>query len=110
MPLARGESAEQIIDEYTKEFGTESLSIPPNSGGMRAIYAVPLVALLGVGAGLGVVLKKWRSNADEDEATADEGVAKSTGGGDKNDTTGSSAATRDAYDERIDAELRDLDG
>jgi cytochrome c-type biogenesis protein CcmF len=110
MRLARGESAEQIIDEYTKEFGTESLSIPPNSGGMRAIYAVPLVALLGVGAGLGVVLKKWRSNADEDEATADEGVAKSTGGGDKNDTTGSSAATRDAYDERIDAELRDLDG
>lgn len=106
MRLARGESPESIIDDYTKEYGTEALSIPPNSGGMRAIYAVPLVALIGTGVGLGVVLKKWRANADSSrEEDGDEGVAKSGKSGEKKPGEGP-----DAYDERIDAELRDLDG
>lgn len=98
MRLARGESPESIIEDYTHEHGTESLAIPPNSGGMRAIYAVPLVAILGTGLGLASVLRKWRANSDKDAGDKGERPA------DKGDTK------RDAYDDRIDAELRDLDG
>ena len=59
--LAKGEAEEKIIEEYThqldssgKEYGLGSLAIPPNAGAMRAIYAVPLVAIVGGGIGLAV--------------------------------------------------------
>jgi cytochrome c-type biogenesis protein CcmF len=98
--LAKGDTPEQIIEDYTKEFGTASLAIPPNTGVMRAIYAVPIVALVGTGVGLAVVLRRWRSNAAEPGE-----------GGKKTPAPSASAhAKRDVYDERIDAELKDLDG
>ena len=98
--LAKGDTPEQIIEDYTKEFGTAALAIPPNTGVMRAIYAVPIVALVGTGVGLAVVLRRWRSNA-----------AEPVGGGKKTAAPGATAtAKRDVYDERIDAELKDLDG
>ncbi len=96
--LANGDTPEKIIDDYVKEFGTASLAIPPNSGVMRAIYAVPIVALIGTGVGLGVVLRRWRSNdgaRDGKKGPAPDATAD---------------GKRDAYDDRIDAELKDLDG
>jgi cytochrome c-type biogenesis protein CcmF len=90
--LARGETAEQIISEYAATWGAESLSIPPNSGAMRAIYAVPIVAIFGGAVGLGFTIKRWRSRQ---------------GGLPPEPSKGATA--RDAYDERLDAELRDLD-
>jgi cytochrome c-type biogenesis protein CcmF len=96
--LAKGDSPESIIDDYVKEHGNGSLAIPPNSGVMRSIYAVPIVALLGTGVGLAVVLRRWRSNAGptQGEKTSIEAAP--------------AVAKRDAYDDRIDAELKDLDG
>ncbi len=94
MRLARGESPEKIIDDYVEEFGTASLAIPPNKGGMRAIYTLPLVAIAGAGVVLAIALKRWRRNADSPPKDAS---------GDGKDEK------RDAYDDRIDAELRDLD-
>jgi cytochrome c-type biogenesis protein CcmH/NrfF len=100
MRLARGETPESIIDDYVKENGTASLAIPPNSGVFRAIYAFPIVALVGTGVGLAVVLRRWRSNASQPRED-----------GKKKPADGAVAdAKRDAYDDRIDAELRDLDG
>ncbi|MBX3185929.1 MAG: cytochrome c biogenesis protein CcsA [Labilithrix sp.] len=93
MRLARGESPEKIIDDYVNEYGTASLAIPPNQGAMRAIYAVPIVALIGGGVGLGVLLRRWRASSADAEAKKEPAAPK-----------------HDAYDDRIDAELRDLDG
>jgi len=66
---------------------------------MRAIYAVPIVALIGTGVGLGVVLRRWRSNATPERNGGKKGIEPAT-----------AEAKRDAYDDRIDAELKDLDG
>lgn len=96
MQLARGELPQKIIDEYVSEYGTAALAIPPNTGGMRAIYAVPIAAIAFAGVGMFFVLKRWRANSRE----ADLASASVATGDD---------AKRDAYDDRIDAELRDLD-
>jgi hypothetical protein len=117
MRLARGETPESIIDDYVKENGTASLAIPPNSGVMRSIYAVPIVALVGTGVALAVVLRRWRSNATQSPehgnkvAAPDAGGGGGGGGGKKTDApVAGESKKRDAYDDRIDAELKDLDG
>ena len=93
--LAKGESPEKIIDDYVKEFGTGALAVPKD----RSLYAVPIVALIGTGVGLAVVLRRWRSNAGPSKEGGKTGVGPA-----------SAVAKRDAYDDRIDAELKDLDG
>ncbi|MBS2016575.1 MAG: cytochrome c biogenesis protein CcsA [Deltaproteobacteria bacterium] len=116
--LSKGESVEQIIDEYVKEYGTASLAIPPNQGAMRLIYVAPVVALVGGGIGLAVVLRRWRANAtggkDAGEGASEVADASSTKKkkGAKNDADADEkkASRPDDYDARIDAELRDLDG
>jgi cytochrome c-type biogenesis protein CcmF len=97
--LAKGETPEQIINDYVKEYGTASLAIPPNTGAMRSIYAVPIVALLGTGVGLAVILRRWRSNASQHAEDEKQAILVAEGD-----------PKRDAYDDRIDAELKDLDG
>jgi cytochrome c-type biogenesis protein CcmF len=92
MQLNRGMSAQKIIDDYVAEYGTASLAMPPNSGGMRAIYMVPIGGVVLAGIGLGFLFTRWRRQA---------GTQKASAGEDKK--------PRDAYDDRIDQELRDLD-
>jgi cytochrome c-type biogenesis protein CcmH/NrfF len=91
--IARGETAQQIIAEYQDVWGVEALAIPPNSGAMRAIYAVPFVAIFGGAVALGVTLKRWLRRPTH--ASAEIAAAKPTSG--------------DAYDARLDDELKDLD-
>jgi len=94
--IAQGETNDQIIMEYSQKYGSESLSVPPNRGGMRAIYAVPLVAFAAGGAGIVVLVRRWSSQRGGTP------VAKSSGPRE--------TAKRDDYDDRLDEELRDLDG
>jgi cytochrome c-type biogenesis protein CcmF len=96
MRLAKGESPESIIDEYVAEYGTGALAIPPDKGAMKAIYVAPLFAIAAGGVALAVILRRWRSNTK-----APAGASSAAG-----DTA---EAKRDAYDDRIDAELKDLD-
>ncbi len=91
--LAAGESPQHLIDDYVAEYGTAALAIPPNQGAMRAIYVVPLVAIAASGIFLAIMLRRWRASA-RDRA--------GSGGGPKE-------ASRDEYDARIDADLRELD-
>ena len=93
--LAKGESPDKIVDDYVAEYGTGALAIPPDKGAMKAIYAAPLLAIAGGGIGLAFMMKRWRKN---------ETSKKKKPGTDKDDD-----AKRDAYDDRIDAELKDLD-
>jgi cytochrome c-type biogenesis protein CcmH/NrfF len=94
--LSRGESAEQIIAAYQSAYGSEALAIPPNTGAMRAIYAVPIVAIVGGAVALGATLRKWTGR--EKAAT----VAPPPPG-----VTGE--RVRDPYDDKLDQELRELD-
>jgi cytochrome c-type biogenesis protein CcmF len=98
--LAKGDSAETIIDEYVAEYGTAALAIPPDKGAMKAIYVAPLVAIAGGGIALAFLLRRWRNN--EAETNADGSPRKDRPDADD-------PARRDKYDDRIDAELRDLD-
>jgi cytochrome c-type biogenesis protein CcmF len=96
--LALGETKEQIIEEYQHEFGTAALSVPPNSGALRAIYAVPLVAIFGGAVGLAATIVRWRTKSRTKVAAAE--------------TSGGTPPSRkqDDYDARLDDELKDLDG
>ncbi len=98
--FAAGETNDQIILEYEKQYGEDSLAVPPNKGAMRAIYAVPLVAIAAGGFGVVRMIRKWQAGGAAREAKRFAGTkAKST-----------TRAERDAYDDRLDEELRDLDG
>ena len=92
--ISRGETNDQIIEAYAKDNGVESLAVPPNSGAMRFIYALPLVAIVAGGAGVVALVRRWKRPNPVAESAALPGKP----------------AGRDAYDDRLDAELRDLDG
>jgi cytochrome c-type biogenesis protein CcmF len=94
--LANGESPQAIIDEYTAEYGTAALAIPPDKGAMKAIYIAPLVAIALGGLGLTLILRRWRAN-DRDSGPA------------KAEPSEEGQAKRDAYDDQIDSELKDLE-
>jgi len=90
--MTAGETNDQIILAYAAEYGSESLSIPPNTKGMQMIWAVPIVAIAGGGVAVVALMRRWNKTKPAREA-----AAKPT-------------KKRDGYDDRLDAELRDLDG
>ena len=88
----RARRATRSSPSTRREYGAEALAVPPEHGLFRAIWLVPVVGI-GLGAfGLARMVRRWR------RATAGGGPA------------GQGAATRDAYDARLDDELKDLDG
>ncbi len=114
MRLAKGDTPQQIIDDYTAEYGTAALAIPPDKGANRAIYMAPLVAIAAAGVGLGVLLRRWRSNEKADKEDAERKLAsagkkssKKSASSDKGEDD--DPKKRDTYDDRIDEELRSLD-
>jgi c-type cytochrome biogenesis protein CcmF len=94
--LARGEQPQTIIDDYVAEFGTAALAIPPDKGAMKAIYLAPLIAIAIGGISLVFVLRRWKKNA----------LAVADGPANPEDAP---SPKRDAYDDRIDEDLKDLD-
>ncbi len=88
--LANGMTAKQITLEYEQRFGVAALAVPPSTGAFRAIYMVPLAVAFGSALGLGIWLRRSR------RASAKR-------------IQGDTAANREAYDARIDEELRHLD-
>lgn len=92
--IDEGMSKDAILAAYVKEYGTDGLTVPPNTGALRAIYIFPLTAILAGGVGLGFMLKRWRTPHDEAPPAAPPPVA---------------SASRDEYDARLDEELKDLD-
>ncbi len=94
--LAAGKTVEQAQDSYVAQFGTKALAVPRNEGGKRALYAVPVFLIL-AGAGFAVMtLRKWRARS----ATLDTAAAKKAK---------TPSGKRDAYDDKLDQELKDLD-
>ncbi len=94
--LAEGKTVEQAQDVYMSLYGTKSLAVPRNQGASRALWAVPGAAIV-IGAGfVFFVLRRWQRRG---VAAAGLAGARTT---DKN-------KARDAYDDRLDQELKDLD-
>jgi cytochrome c-type biogenesis protein CcmF len=89
--IKAGETRDAILQSYAAEYGMASLSVPPNKGAMGAIYMVPLGGGLAAAIALGLMIRKWRKN---------EAGAKAAVAGDN----------KDGYDDRLDQELKDLEG
>jgi cytochrome c-type biogenesis protein CcmF len=93
--LALGMTPDQIADDYVQQYGTASLSVPPNRGSMKAIYMVPIAAVIGGAAWLFFVVRRWKRQGD---LTAPRPL---TAGG---------PPELDEYDAKLDEELKRLDG
>lgn len=96
--LAKGKNIEQIQDEYVGRFGSVALAVPPNKGSQRAVWLVPLLAIV-AGAGLvGFILRRWVKTSKNapapDQETGNEAV---------------SAEDEKKYESRLDDELKALD-
>jgi cytochrome c-type biogenesis protein CcmF len=105
--LRAGEARDQILAEYQAQYGSEAMAVPPNRGFLKAIWIVPVLGI-GLGAfGLARIMRRWRSDG-----------TGSVGGGGGAGKPGNGAAPgpeevakkgTDAYDARLDEELKDLD-
>jgi cytochrome c-type biogenesis protein CcmH len=95
--LGKGKSIEQIQAWYVKRFGTQALSVPPSSGGSRALYIAPLLAIVAGAGFLIMTLRRWRARADAAGAAAAAAAPTKAAGG------------HDEYDARLDDELKNLD-
>lgn len=90
--IRAGETRDQILAEYAAVYGSEALAIPPNTGVLRALYLIPVVGTVGSAIGVAMLARRWRSKDKKSEGS------------------GESEDPRDVYDERLDDELRNLDG
>jgi len=101
--LREGETQDQIVLAYAQEYGPESLAVPPNTGAMRAIYAVPLVGIAAGGVGVFALFRRWKAKPG--------GVTKGAKGQKAEIAQRPKKGPgRDEYDARLDEELRELDG
>jgi cytochrome c-type biogenesis protein CcmF len=57
--LQRGDEVRTIIDDYVARYGSESLEVPPDRGANKALYIVPVAAMLAGGV-LGLrLVRRW---------------------------------------------------
>ena len=60
--IAAGVSKEEIIAQYLDVYGTAAATMPPDAGGFRAVYAVPLTAIAAAGV-ISFLATRWRRQA-----------------------------------------------
>jgi len=101
--LARGETRQQILDNYVVQFGTRILAEPPAQGFSRFLYVLPPIMLV-AGAGLVIVLVR-RFAARGVAARASEAAAPAA---DAADGPRTRREERD-YRDRLEDELANLD-
>lgn len=91
--MARGLTEEEIQAEWVRRHGPEALTVPTNTGFNRLIYLAPLAIIAGMGTIAVLLLRHLRRRGTENDAAAP-AVA---------------AGKRDAYDDKLDEELKQLD-
>jgi cytochrome c-type biogenesis protein CcmF len=97
--LAKGKTPDEIREKYALEHGADTVIVQAASGKEAALWVVPSVLAFG-GAGLVWYLtRKWRQNSVDD--SVDNKAARKR---DKVDSR-----KKDEYDDKLDAELRDLE-
>jgi cytochrome c-type biogenesis protein CcmH len=96
--LDQDKTIEAIQELYAKRYGMHALAVPPNTGGSRALWAVPLVAIAAGAGGVLLALRRWKRRGGPPPGGPGGGTGAA--GGER---------PRDAYDDRIDRELEELD-
>lgn len=95
--IADGMSLEQIKAEWSKRYGADALTVPPNTGAGKLLYMVPLVIIVGAAGLVIFALRHFRRREDEkSRAVAAGGVP-------------SARPDDDEYDKKLDDELKQLD-
>jgi cytochrome c-type biogenesis protein CcmH len=92
--MARGLTQEEIKAEWVRRYGPQALTVPPNSGANRLLYAAPLALIAVMGAFAVTLLLRFRHESDERAGATASAVA---------------GAKRDEYDDKLDEELKQLD-
>ncbi len=102
--LKAGDAKDAIVLDYAKEYGNSSLAIPPNTGGLRAIYMLPLGLIAVGGVAMFIVVRRWSRTKAAPKGRAGDGGNGASGDGSSKPTQ------KDEYDARLDEALKDLDG
>jgi len=89
--LTRGERADAVEEDLVQRFGERMRAVPKGKDPRSFIPLVTGVAMLLAGVGLVLVVRRWTRRA-----------ARATG-------APVTSPSRDEYDERLDAELADMD-
>jgi cytochrome c-type biogenesis protein CcmH len=90
--VARGESTTAIEADLVQRYGPQIRAMPHEKA-FSSVLALAAVAVVVAGAGVGGLIRSWRQGGVAPQATA----------------SASQAPARDAYDDRLDAELEDID-
>jgi cytochrome c-type biogenesis protein CcmH/NrfF len=95
--MAKGMTLEEIKTEWVRQHGPGAMMVPTNEGANRFLYIFPLVVIMGFAAVAVTVLRRFRRggvNASARAAAA---------------TTANADAGPDAYDAKLDEELKQLE-
>lgn len=91
--IARGEEPNEIIESYRERFGPQAIAIPSDKGLERALWAVPIAAIVLAAVALVVRGRRWaRTGSEQTDAFLESEIADA------------------GYDERLEDELRRLEG
>ncbi len=96
--MAEGMTPEQIKAEWVKRFGPQALAVPPNTGGNRIVYLVPIAAILGMAAFAVVMLRRFRGKGGPPDGPSSHETPAAVAPGKPDD-----------YDQKLDDELKQLD-
>jgi cytochrome c-type biogenesis protein CcmH len=95
--MDKGMTLEQIKTEWVRQHGPGSMMVPSNEGANRFLYILPLLVIAGMAAFAVSVLRRFRRGGVHAEARAAAApIPKGSAG-------------TDAYDEKLDDELKRLD-
>lgn len=107
--LTSGMSIQAIQKAYGARFGTKSLATPTNEGFGALIWIFPLAMIIAGAIGVGFMLRRWSARGALAAAGAAGGPAEPGGAKKGKPSKAKDPAARDAYDDRLDEELKDLE-
>ena len=93
--IAKGMTLEDIKSEWVRRHGPGSMMVPSNEGANRFLYIFPLLIIVGMAIFAVSMLRRFRRTAVSAEARAASAASATTG--------------KDAYDQKLDDELKQLD-
>jgi cytochrome c-type biogenesis protein CcmH len=97
--LARGQSRQQILDDYVVQFGTRILAEPPARGFSSLLYVLPPILLIAGACVVVVLVRRFSARAETEPASSPAGAGAPRPG----------RSPDQAYDDRLEDELANLE-
>ena len=91
--LRNGESAEAIQASFVERYGPKILAVQPNSQ-LKNVFIGLSVVMGGAGVAAAMMIGRWRKQSAAPKSKGDDGTSE---------------RARDQWDDKLDAELKDLD-